>query len=110
MAAEGFSLLADDERNSEDDKTEEKRADGVDVRLKEIGENDDSSAHADNPAEAKFEKEFESIDFVSLFAVNKGVERIDKLIIKAENKSNRATGNAGDAIGEGHHKATKSIK
>lgn len=110
MAAEGFSLLADDERNSEDDKTEEKRADGVDVGLEEVSENDDSGTHADNPAEAKLEKEFESLDFVGFFAVNEGVKRIDKLIIKAENKSNRATGNTGDAVGEGHHKAAKSIK
>lgn len=110
MAAEGFSLLADDERNSEDDKTEEKRADGVDVRLEEIGENDDSGAHANNPAETELEEEFKGIDFVSLFAVNKGVERIDKLIIKAENKSNRAAGNTGDAVGEGHHKTAKSIE
>lgn len=110
MATEGFSFFADDERNGKDDKTEEKRADGVDVGLKKIGENDDSGTHTDNPAETEFEKELEGLDFVGFFAVNKGVERIDKFIIKAENKSNRATGNTGDAVGKGHHKAAKSIK
>ena len=100
----GVLFLCNDKDRGENEAQEQGRH-GINIGLKEFGENQYCQNHTHSPAQQQFNEVDQAFFFLFLLAIEYLVNRADELVIKSQNQRNGATGHAGHTIRQRHTKA-----
>ena len=104
---EGLILCHRHEGDGAEGEPQKQRAHEINVLLKQVGEQNDTAAHADAPADAQLGKVAESRFARFARAPEQIVERIEKALVEAQNKRDGPARNAGDTVRQRHAEPVK---